>query len=87
MSARTQLLRHIADLAEEDVRALLGVVERLRAKHSVPVPEPAPSPLDDAVRHPEQFGGLSGSVRSSGDLESPVADSETWTFDAENVGS
>jgi hypothetical protein len=88
MSLRTQLIRQIAELAEEDVRALLGLVERLRAKQApTPSSQLAPSPPDGAMLHPERFGTLPGSVQLLGDVESPAADPELWTFDAENVGS
>jgi hypothetical protein len=87
MSLRTQLIRQIAELAEEDVRALLGLVERLRAKQaSAPSSELEP-PLDGAMMHPERFGTLPGSVQFLGDVGAPVADPDSWTFDAENVGS
>lgn len=86
MSLRAQLIREIAELAEEDVRALLALVERLRAR-----PEPSSSELAMPgsvvpTLHPERFGTLLGSVRVMADVESPVADPDGWTFDADNVG-
>lgn len=88
MSLRAQLIRRIAELAEEDVRALLGLVERLQARHeSVPTSELAPSLPGGAMLHPERFGTLLGSVQFLGDADAPVVDPEAWTFDAENVGS
>jgi len=87
MSLRAKLIRQIAELAEEDVRALLDLVERLRAKQA-PTPSSEPGPLPDgALLHPERFGKLPGSVQFLGDVESPVAEPELWTLDAENVGS
>lgn len=87
MSLHAKLIRQIAELAEDDVRALLTLVERLRAR-----PEPSSSqhftPLPVVpTHHPERFGTLRGSVRVSGDVEAPVSDAEGWTFDAGNVGS
>lgn len=87
MSLRTQLIRQIADLAEEDLRALLGLVERLRA-HRSPTPSSGlASPPDGVMLHPERFGTLPGSVQLLGDVESPVEASDLWTLDEENVGS
>ena len=81
MTARALLLQHLADLADEDVQALLVVAERLRAKHL------APKKLETATgataagvrRHPERFGALAGSVRFEGDVESPAEDAAAWT--------
>jgi hypothetical protein len=88
MSLRAQLIRQIAELAEEDVRALLGLVERLRAKQTPTLSsELAPSRPDGPMLHPERFGTLPGSVQFLGDVESPTAEPDVWTFDAENVGS
>jgi hypothetical protein len=86
MSLRAQLIREIAELAEDDVRALLALVGRLRARQepASPVAPPAPG---GTMLHPERFGALPGSVRFLGDVESPVAEPGLWTFDGENVGS
>lgn len=85
MSIRAQLIRQIAGLAEEDVRALLALVERLRAR-SVPSSPGHVTPLSVVPsRHPERFGMLLGSVRVMSDVEAPVADPDAWTFDAGNV--
>lgn len=86
MSAKDLLLRRIADLGEEDARALLAVVDRLctRAQSTA---EPSPEGPRTAVQHPERFGALRGSVRIVGDVEAPTVEPEQWTFDAENVGS
>lgn len=93
MTARAQLLRHLADLPEEDVQALLTVAERLRAKHLPPAvpavataPAAGPPPVPGAPRHPERFGSLLGSARASGDVEAPAEDAGRWTFDAKNLG-
>jgi hypothetical protein len=93
MTARAQLLRHLADLPEEDVQALLVVAERLRAKHLAPavpvagaVASVGAAPSPGTAQHPERFGSLSGSARFSGDVESPVVDADMWTFDAKNLG-
>jgi hypothetical protein len=86
MSARALLLRHLSDLSEEDIHALLGVAERLRAKHLSPqVSAPRTAAPPGATRHPERFGGLIGSVLSSGDVQSPVADATEWTLDEGNL--
>jgi hypothetical protein len=79
MSLRAKLIRQLAELDEEDVRALLGLVERLRAKQA-PTPSSEPGPPDGAKLHPERFGTLPGSVQFLGDVESPVADPELWTL-------
>lgn len=88
MSPRSQLIRQIAELAEEDVAELLGVVERLRAKQPPTSVSPiATSSVHGATRHPERFGTMPGSVQFLGDVELPVEEPGDWTFDAENVGS
>jgi hypothetical protein len=75
MTARALLLRHLADLSEEDVQALLGVAERLRAKHlTSPRTTPSAAAPPAATQHPERFGALIGSVQLHGDVESPVID-------------
>ena len=87
MSVRGKLIRQIAELAEDDVRALLALVERLRAR-AEPSSSQHVTPLPVMPRHhPERFGTLRGSVQVKGDMEAPVADAEGWTFDARNVGS
>lgn len=88
MTARAQLLLHIAGLPDEDVRALLTVAERLRAKQPVPpVAAQAPPQPRQPLRHPHRFGGLAGSARILGDVESSVSDADPWTFDVANVDS
>lgn len=86
MTARAQLLQHIAQLSEEDIQALLPIAERLRAKHLPPAGPEAAAPAAQGLRHPERFGALAGSVRHSGDVESPVIDPDLWTADAKNLG-
>ncbi|WP_437647670.1 hypothetical protein [Sorangium sp. So ce362] len=89
MTARQTLVQQLADLSDEDVQALLPIVERLRAKRIIPANAPtmnetaslAPSPR----RHPERFGPLTGSVRFVGGIEAPVESADGWTFDAENL--
>lgn len=87
MSLRAQLIRQIAGLAEDDVRALLALVERLLAR-SEPTSSDQVTPLSVVpTHHPERFGTMLGSVQVRGDVEAPVADAEEWTFDAGNLGS
>lgn len=89
MTARQLLVQQLADLSDEDVQALLPIVERLRAKRIAAASTPstkdvaplAPSPR----RHPERFGPLIGSVRLAGDIDAPVEGADQWTFDEENL--
>lgn len=89
VTARQTLVQQLADLSDEDVQALLPIVERLRAKRIVPAnartmnetTSLAPSPR----RHPERFGPLTGTVRFVGEIEAPVENADGWTFDAENL--
>ena len=88
MTARALLLRHLADLPEEDVQALLTVAERLRAKHLTPqASRDGTAAVPAAAKHPERFGSLIGSVRLEGDVESPVMDNGAWTIDEKNFTS
>ncbi len=90
MTARQRVLFHLAELADEDVDALLPIVERLRAKRLVPtytnsgvLPPQVSAPI---VRlHPERFGALAGSVRTMGDVESPIEPADLWGSDGENL--
>ncbi|MBK9260851.1 MAG: hypothetical protein IPM54_13655 [Polyangiaceae bacterium] len=90
MTARQRVLLHLSDLTDEDVDALLPIVEHLRAKRLVPthanhVPEPKQASAPTERRHPERFGPLAGSVKFVGDVESPVEPTEDWTYDEENI--
>jgi hypothetical protein len=89
MTARAQLLRHLTELSDEDVQALLGVAERLRAKHLPPQASATSAPSaavpPEATHHPERFGALVGSVRFADDVESPVIDAAAWTADEGNL--
>ena len=88
MTDRQLLLQHLANLSDEDVHALLPIVERLRAHRIVPAnahgAKPQ-APSTSARRHPERFGPLAGSVRFMGDIESPVEAVNAWTGDAEHL--
>ena len=89
MTSRQLLLQQIAALSEDDVNALLPIVQRLRAKRVAPVtPQAAtetPSELPTHRHHPERFGPLAGSVRFIGDVQHPVENGEAWTCDEENL--
>ncbi|WP_437780795.1 hypothetical protein [Sorangium sp. So ce1097] len=89
MTARQLLVQQLADLSDEDVHALLPIVERLRAKHialaSAPATQDTPPPTPPQRRHPERFGRLAGSARFVDDLESPVENADAWTCDEENL--
>ncbi|MGK4007815.1 hypothetical protein WMF31_34685 [Sorangium sp. So ce1036] len=89
MTARQILAQHLADLSDEDVQALLPLVERLRAKriapaNALPTGEIA-SPAPSTRRHPERFGPLAGSVRLVGEIQVPVENADRWTYDEENL--
>ncbi|XXY44794.1 hypothetical protein WME91_32805 [Sorangium sp. So ce269] len=89
MTARQLLVEQLADLSDEDVHALLPIVERLRAKHiapaNAPTTEGATSLAPSLRRHPERFGRLAGSARFVDEVESPVASADEWTCDEENL--
>jgi hypothetical protein len=89
VTIRQTLVQQLADLSDEDVHALLPIVERLRAKHIAPANAPttkdAPPFTSSQRLHPERFGPLAGSVRIVGDLESPVHNADAWTCDEENL--
>lgn len=89
MTARQILVQQLADLSDEDVQALLPIVERLRAKHIATAAARTMTEITSlgpsSRRHPERFGPLVGSVRFIGDVEAPVENAEKWTFDEENL--
>lgn len=91
MSARQRVLQELADLSDEDVDALLPIVERLRAKHLAPVPPPRANPAASATSatqpHPERFGSMAGTARVVGDIEEPIERVEAWTYDEQNLKS
>jgi hypothetical protein len=89
VTAREILLQHFADLSDDDVHALLPIVQHLRAKRIAPespqTVKETPSETASRRRHPERFGPLAGSVRFVGDVESPVEMADAWTCDEENL--
>ncbi|MCX4240039.1 hypothetical protein [Paraliomyxa miuraensis] len=86
MTPRELLLRRIAGLDDEDVRAVLAVVERLHARGRARGPAAHPTrPGHEVLAHPERFGTLSGSVRVVGDVQGASAGSGPWSFDGENI--
>jgi hypothetical protein len=89
VSIRQTLVQQLADLSDEDVHALLPIVERLRAKHIAPTngntTQGAPPLAPSGRLHPERFGPLAGSVRIVGDIESSVENADAWTCDEENL--
>jgi hypothetical protein len=88
VTARQHLVQQLADLSDEDVDALLPIVERLRAKriaaaNATTMPA-ATTTIPSHRRHPERFGQLAGSARFVDDIESPAENADAWTCDEEN---
>lgn len=91
MTARQRVLQKLADLSDDDVDALLPIVERLRAKHLAPVQHPnikqTSSSTEVKQLHPERFGSMAGTARIVGSIEESAESAQAWTYDEDNLKS